>query len=244
MLAYSAQDLILEPFAGTVFGMTPGQSTQLSGVQHAGVLLGMVALALLGTWRGSGESPEAMRGWTVAGCALSALMLAGLSGASLWGPGWPLQASVFALGVANGMFAVAAIGSMMTLAGRGAASREGLRMGLWGAAQALAFGLGGFLGTAASDLAHFVLGDAVAAYAWVFATEAAVFLVAATMALRGPQGRADPGAAAGAGAGAGAEAEAGAGAGAAYPQVPGLSAGLAAELANGRGSRTIEEKHA
>ena len=26
MLAYSAQDLILEPFAGSVFGMTPGQS--------------------------------------------------------------------------------------------------------------------------------------------------------------------------------------------------------------------------
>ncbi|MDU6671196.1 MAG: MFS transporter, partial [Bradyrhizobium sp.] len=27
MLAYSAQDLILEPFAGSVFGMTPGQTT-------------------------------------------------------------------------------------------------------------------------------------------------------------------------------------------------------------------------
>src|SRR5262249_6797575 len=31
MLAYSAQDLILEPFAGAVFGFTPGQSTQLAG---------------------------------------------------------------------------------------------------------------------------------------------------------------------------------------------------------------------
>ena len=30
--------------------------------------------------------------------------------------------------------------------------REGVRMGLWGAAQAVAFGLGGILGTAASDL--------------------------------------------------------------------------------------------
>ena len=35
MLASSAQDLILEPFAGTVFGFTPGGSTQLSGVQHS-----------------------------------------------------------------------------------------------------------------------------------------------------------------------------------------------------------------
>jgi len=159
-----------------------------------------------------------------------------------------LQASVFALGVANGMVAVAAIGSMMTLAGRGAASREGLRMGLWGAAQALAFGLGGFLGTAASDLAHFVLGDAVAAYAWVFAAEAALFVVAAAMALRETQGRANPGAGAGAapvaGAGLGAETAPGAGAGAAHPHVSGLAAGFAADRSAGQGSRTNEEKHA
>merc|ERR1711991_1248166 len=45
MLAYSAQDLILEPFAGLVFGRTPGESTQLAGVQHGGVLLGMAAMA-------------------------------------------------------------------------------------------------------------------------------------------------------------------------------------------------------
>ena len=31
MLAYSAQDLILEPFAGAVFGMTPGETTRLAG---------------------------------------------------------------------------------------------------------------------------------------------------------------------------------------------------------------------
>lgn len=42
MLAYSAQDLILEPFAGTVFAYTPRQTTQLSGLQHGGVLAGRV----------------------------------------------------------------------------------------------------------------------------------------------------------------------------------------------------------
>jgi His/Glu/Gln/Arg/opine family amino acid ABC transporter permease subunit len=46
MLAYSAQDLILEPFAGLVFGLTPGQSTKLSGVQNSGVLMGMVLVAI------------------------------------------------------------------------------------------------------------------------------------------------------------------------------------------------------
>jgi MFS transporter, BCD family, chlorophyll transporter len=38
------------------------------------------------------------------------------------------------------MFAVAAIGSMMALAGEGRGRREGTRMGLWGAAQAIAAG--------------------------------------------------------------------------------------------------------
>ena len=36
MLAYSFQDLILEPFAGLVFGMTPGESTQLAGPSMGG----------------------------------------------------------------------------------------------------------------------------------------------------------------------------------------------------------------
>jgi BCD family chlorophyll transporter-like MFS transporter len=34
MLSYSMQDLILEPFTGLVFAMTPGQSTSLSGLQN------------------------------------------------------------------------------------------------------------------------------------------------------------------------------------------------------------------
>jgi BCD family chlorophyll transporter-like MFS transporter len=55
-------------------------------------------------------------------------------------------------------------------------------MGLWGAAQAVAFGLGGFMGTAASDLARYLLGSPVAAYATVFAAEAVLFLVAAVLA--------------------------------------------------------------
>jgi MFS transporter, BCD family, chlorophyll transporter len=38
MLAYSAQDLILEPFAGLIFNFTPGQSTSLSGTQNSGAL--------------------------------------------------------------------------------------------------------------------------------------------------------------------------------------------------------------
>lgn len=176
MLAFSAQDLILEPFAGTVFGFSPGESTQLSGLQHGGVLAGML-LAV------SARSPAALRAWTVGGCAASALALSGLTFAGLTGSG-PLAVMVFALGAANGAFSIGAIASMMRLAGEGRASRDGVRMGLWGAAQAIAFAVGGLMGTGASDLARHLIAAPGPAYAAVFAAEAALFILSAALAWR------------------------------------------------------------
>ncbi len=183
MLAYSAQDLILEPFAGTVFGLTPGESTQLAGVQNGGVLLGMLLVGFAASGPFAGRLGS-LRTWTLIGCVASALALFSLSLAGINGPGWPLRPLVFALGVANGAFAVAAIGSMMALVGSGRAAREGVRMGLWGAAQALAFGLGGFIGTVASDIARYLIGSPATAYATVFAAEAVLFLLATGLAMR------------------------------------------------------------
>jgi BCD family chlorophyll transporter-like MFS transporter len=181
MLAYSAQDLILEPFAGVVFGFTPGATTKLSGVQHGGTLIGMALVPLIGAIypRARGN----LQIWTVGGCLASALALLGLASAAVVGPSWPLRETVFMLGVTNGAYAVAAIGSMMALVGAGGEKREGVRMGLWGAAQAFAFGIGGFLGTLASDVARYVLTSPALSYSVVFASEAGLFVVAALMAV-------------------------------------------------------------
>jgi BCD family chlorophyll transporter-like MFS transporter len=78
---------------------------------------------------------------------------------------------------------VAAIGSMMGLAGAGGEAERGTRMGVWGAAQGVAFGVGGFLGTVAVDLARLVTAEPVHAFAAVFAAEAALFVVGAALAL-------------------------------------------------------------
>ncbi len=212
MLAYSTQDLILEPFAGAVFGFTPGASTSLSGVQHGGTLAGMLLAALAGR-RVGGTRLGSLRAWTVGGCVASALALLGLVLAGALAPHWPLRANVFALGVANGAFSIAAIGSMMSLASGGrsatagsasAASagsagsaatpaREGTRMGLWGAAQAIGFAAGGLFGAAASDVARWLIGSFGSAgdvagpgtaYAAVFFIEAGMFIVAALLAAK------------------------------------------------------------
>lgn len=122
--------------------------------------------------------------------ALPALLA--LAAAGFVGPEWPLRVSVFLLGMALGTFAVAAIWSMMGLVNAGRAKREGVRMGLWGAAQATAFGLGGLLGTAAIDLTRYLFESPAISYATVFTAEALLFLAAGALATRITTGRGQP----------------------------------------------------
>lgn len=183
MLAYSAQELILEPFAGSVFGLAPAESAKLAGLQHSGLLAGMVVVAVLGSVVG-GARLGSMRLWTSGGCLASAMAVLCLAATGFQGSAAALRVAVFALGVANGAFSIAAIGAMMQLASAGRPGREGVRMGLWGAAQALAFAAGGLVGTSASDIARRLLGAPDAAYALVLIGEAVLFCWAASLALQ------------------------------------------------------------
>jgi MFS transporter, BCD family, chlorophyll transporter len=182
MLAYSMQDMVLEPFAGLAFGYTPGESTKLASLQHMGVLIGMLTAGIGGS-AFSGGKAHAMRLWVTGGCIGSALALGLLAAGAMIGPGFPLKPAVFLLGFFNGMFAVSAIGAMMALAGAPGAGREGIRMGLWGAAQAIAFGLGGFLGAVGVDIGRALTGADAPAFFAVFSIEALLFLAAAAIAL-------------------------------------------------------------
>jgi BCD family chlorophyll transporter-like MFS transporter len=102
---------------------------------------------------------------------------------ALIGPGFPLKPAVMLLGFCNGIFAVSAIGAMMSLAGAPGPGREGVRMGLWGAAQAIAFGLGGFIGAVGVDVGRSLMGADGPAFFLVFSAEALLFLAAAAIAL-------------------------------------------------------------
>lgn len=184
MTAYFMQELILEPYAGLVFEFTPGQSTQLSGAQNGGVFLGMITVGICAT----GFRLGSLKLWVTGGCLLSAaaLCLIAMLGQTP-SNGLLVPATVF-LGFANGAFAVAAIGSMMALAGSGRDRREGTRMGLWGAAQAVAAGFGGLTGAALVDIFRRLTMDANA-FGLVFIFEAALFVCAAIMAFRIIEGR-------------------------------------------------------
>ena len=170
-----------EPFAGMIFKYSLGETTSLSGIQHSGVLTGMLLVAVCGSSRlrpyfGS------LRSWMIYGCLASALAMFGLVIAGILEGDWPLKLNVFILGLANGAFSIAAIASMMRLAVVGGGGKEGVRIGLWGGAQAIAFGLGGLLGAGASDLARSIFTNPATAYSSVFFIEAILFIASAYMA--------------------------------------------------------------
>jgi BCD family chlorophyll transporter-like MFS transporter len=171
IFAFYLSELILEPFAGHIHGLTPDASTKLSGGKDGAALAGMIGAGILSTF-GVGS----LRGWAVLGCIVSAIGLVGL-GAAL-----PLVPFTVILGFGNGLFVVGAIGSMMRLAAERAGA-TGTRMGVFGAAQAIAAGLAGLVATGTLDLARIAFSDA-AAYGLVFGLEAVLFLAAALVALR------------------------------------------------------------
>ena len=179
ILAFYLSELVFEPFAGHVHGLTPGESTRLSGGKDGAALLGMIAVGLL-----SAAGVGSLRFWAVTGCVVSAAGLVGL------GLGGPLVPASVVLGLGNGLFVVGAVGSMMRLAAaqRGSA---GTRMGVFGAAQAIAAGLAGLVATVLLDLARLVM-PLQAAYGTVFTLEAVLFLVAAFVAARILQGGRGP----------------------------------------------------
>ena len=179
MTAYYMQDLILEPYAGLIFNYTVQESTQLSGFQNAGALIGMIIVGVMCTIIKLGS----LKFWVFIGCVMSSisLILIGLLG--LVDLNISLNILVCFLGFSNGVFAVAAIGCMMQLAGHGRNKREGTRMGLWGASQAIAAGFGGLIGTGLLDLSRIILNQDNISFAIIFFLESILFIIAAYISL-------------------------------------------------------------
>ena len=112
MLAYSAQELILEPFSGLVFGYSlgdvqpPVRTAARRGVprhDHASARPAAAASDRCAAGPSAAASPPPL---AMLGAGAAPIVL---------GPAGRCAVAVFLLGVANGMFAVAAIGSMMEL---------------------------------------------------------------------------------------------------------------------------------
>ena len=174
MLAYSAQDLILEPFAASSLPTRPGESTQLSGMQHGGVLAGMLVIGIGATLIGHRDAAT-MRQWTVGGCIASAATLVGLAAGAFVGP--RLAAARHRVRAGRGQRRLRGGGDQRDDGPRqfGREKREGTAWAFGARRRPLPSGLGGFLGTAAVDLARALFDTPFMAYATVFTAEASCF---------------------------------------------------------------------
>ena len=188
-MAFSMQDVLLEPYGGQVLGMNVGATTSLTATFAAGGLIGFGwASGVLS--RGADPFRMAAAGALLGIPAFGAVIMSAPMGSiPLFGAG------VLLVGLGGGIFSHGTLTATMNSAPK---EQTGLALGAWGAVQATAAGvavaLGGILRDLVSALAaRGFFGEALAVpatgYAAVYALEIALLLAttAAMAALIGSQ---------------------------------------------------------
>ena len=153
-MAFSMQDVLLEPYGGQILGLSVSSTTLLTAMWASGAL---VAFWLAARWLAAGQDPYRMagKGLLVGIGAFCCVILSGLMGSI---PMFYLGAVL--IGFGSGLFAVSMLTSAMTLPVQGNAGR-GLALGAWGAAQATGAGLSIFIGGTLRDLVNHAAGTGV-----------------------------------------------------------------------------------
>lgn len=193
-LAFSMQDVLLEPYGGQVLGMSVGHTTWLTASLAAGGLGGF-GWASRVLSRGADPARMARLGAWIGLPAFLAVILAAVTGSV-----GLFFAAVFAIGFGAGLFGH---GTLTLTMNHAPVDQTGLALGAWGAVQATAAGVGTALGGVLRDLVGGLaeggaLGPALAGpstgYGAVYLVEVALLIV--TLAVMAPlvrRGRPRPG---------------------------------------------------
>lgn len=180
-MAFSMQDVLLEPYGGQVLGMTVGATTTLTACLALGGLFGFS----LASWvLGRGFDPLRM---SVLGAAVGIPAFAVVMASASIGSVLAFASGVAMVGFGGGLFGHGTLTATMNSA---PSEQTGLALGAWGAVQAttagVAVALGGLVSDAVGALAaRGLLGPAMAGrstgYLAVYALE--IVLLAATVVL-------------------------------------------------------------
>lgn len=157
-----AQDVLLEPFAAQVLGLSLGDTTRLTAFWGIGVLAAMLlsVTVLLPTM---GQARLLHFGIIASMGVFGALIAVAVSGDPA-----PLRPVVALLGLGTGL---AAAGLLAGVAAFTTAARAGLLLGVWAVANMVGHALGSILGGLVVDGVRAVSGSVTAAYVSVFALE-------------------------------------------------------------------------
>ncbi|WP_227698591.1 BCD family MFS transporter [Sphingomonas hengshuiensis] len=186
--AFSMQDVLLEPYAGQILGLSVGATTSLTALWALGMLAGFAHAA-----RRLGEDSDPLRlagfGGVAGIFAFLFVVFAGpLQSVALLGIG-----AIF-IGFGCGLFSVGTLTAAMAISDDTAlGGRTGLALGAWGAVQAtcagLAIAIGAFVrdmvsaAAVAQDLGPTLAGPATG-YTFVYCVE--IMLLLATLVALGP----------------------------------------------------------
>ena len=166
-MAFTMEDVLLEPYGGEILGMSVASTTLLTATLAGGGLIGFawasrvlaqggepLRLARLGAWLGVP--------------AFACVILA-----APWASVWVFGTGVFFIGLGGGLFSHGTLTNTMQMAPK---EQVGLALGAWGAAQATAGGVGMALGGILRDLLNLAAG-ASAGYSVVYGLEIVLLLL-------------------------------------------------------------------
>jgi BCD family chlorophyll transporter-like MFS transporter len=173
-MAFTMEDVLLEPYGGEILHMSVSSTTLLSATLALGGLLGFAWASRV---LGRGADAYRMSGWG-AWIGLPAFV-AVMASAPLASP-TVFVLGIFLIGLGGGLFAHGTLTASMQLA---PPSQVGLAMGAWGAVQATAAGLGMALGGILRDSVAMV-STPVMGYSAVYLIE--ILLLALTLWAMGP----------------------------------------------------------
>ena len=172
-----AQDAILEPFGGDVFGMAVGETTRFNSYWGGGALISLVGTVVLTRKRMAHEQGVT----TILGLTLTAVPFALLAFVAISAERALLAPALVLFGLGYGVYTVGAISLMMAMTSD---RRAGAYLGLWSVAQLVFRGAGIFLGGALRDLVLSLSGSVPLAYASVFALEAVGMLTCVALVIK------------------------------------------------------------
>ena len=174
LAAILGQDVLLEPFGAEAFGMTVTETTRITSLWGTFVL---VALLVAGALESRVPKKVVAQAGNLA--ALGGFVVILVSG--FMGSLGVFYAGVILLGIGTGVSTVANLSLMFDLTIEG---NVGLYIGAWGTSNAMSRLVGSMLGGAVRDGVTQATGLALSGYLVVFAIEAAMLAIAASMLAR------------------------------------------------------------
>jgi BCD family chlorophyll transporter-like MFS transporter len=172
-----AQDAVLEPMGGDVFGLSVGETTRFNAYWGVGVLISLIGTVAMTRRRQAHEQT----GTTVVGLTMTALGLTLLGMVTVTEAQALIIPTLFVFGFGFGIYTVGAVSLLMAMT---ADNRAGAYLGLWTVAQLVFRGIGIFLGGFILDIGLALGATAPLAYATVFFLEAIGLLACVWLVIR------------------------------------------------------------